>query len=170
VALPVAAEAAAPAFAHHPMKSLPAWEEGGARLRLIAGSGFGRQSPVAAASPTLYADAALDAGAMLAITPEHAERAVYVATGAVKVDGQTLGEGQMAICDEPRQMTLTALTPARAMILGGAPLPEPRLIWWNFVASSAARLDEAKADWARRRIERFGQVPGETEFIPLPER
>jgi hypothetical protein len=42
----------------------------------------------------------------------------------------------------------------------------PRYLSWNFVASSAERLEQAKADW---REGRFPPVPGETEFIPLPD-
>ena len=42
-----------------------------------------------------------------------------------------------------------------------------RHVWWNFVSSSAARIEQAEADW---KAARFGKVPGdETEFIPLPE-
>ena len=55
----------------------------------------------------------------------------------------------------------------RMMLLGGAPLDGHRHVWWNFVSSSRERIEQAKADWQARRI---GQVPGETEFIPLPDR
>ena len=54
---------------------------------------------------------------------------------------------------------------SRAVLLGGMPLDGPRHIYWNFVSSSKARIEQAKSDW---RENRFGQVPGETEFIPLP--
>jgi redox-sensitive bicupin YhaK (pirin superfamily) len=52
------------------------------------------------------------------------------------------------------------------MLLGGAPLEGKRHIWWNFVASSPERIEQAKADWQGGR---FAMVPGEDEFIPLPE-
>jgi len=42
----------------------------------------------------------------------------------------------------------------------------PRFIWWNLVSSSRERIEQAKRDWAEGR---FPQVPGETEFIPLPQ-
>jgi redox-sensitive bicupin YhaK (pirin superfamily) len=54
---------------------------------------------------------------------------------------------------------------ARSRLLGGEPADGPRHIWWNFVSSSAARINAARADW---KAGRFGMVPGETEFIPLP--
>jgi len=42
-----------------------------------------------------------------------------------------------------------------------------RHVWWNFVSSSAARIEQAKADW---KAGYFRKVPDdETEFIPLPE-
>ena len=54
---------------------------------------------------------------------------------------------------------------AKVLLLGGATLPGERYIWWNFVSSSKERIEQAKLDW---RDNRFGEVPGETEFIPLP--
>ena len=54
----------------------------------------------------------------------------------------------------------------RVLLFGGEPMDGPRHLWWNFVSSSAERIDQAKADW---KAGRFPPVPGETEFIPLPE-
>jgi hypothetical protein len=48
----------------------------------------------------------------------------------------------------------------------GEPFSEPRHVYWNFVSSSAERIEQAKADWRERR---FPEVPGEEEFAPLPE-
>ena len=53
------------------------------------------------------------------------------------------------------------------MLLGGATMDGPRHIWWNFVSSSKERIEQAKADW---RDGRFAKVPGDAEFIPLPDR
>jgi len=55
---------------------------------------------------------------------------------------------------------------AHFMVLGGAPMDGPRHMWWNFVSSSAERIDQAKEDW---RNGKFGSVPGDDEFIPLPD-
>jgi redox-sensitive bicupin YhaK (pirin superfamily) len=68
---------------------------------------------------------------------------------------------------------LSAAGAARVVVVGGAPFPEPRHIWWNYVSSSEARIERAKQDWRLRRGEPAGPfplVPGdETDFIPLPE-
>ena len=55
---------------------------------------------------------------------------------------------------------------ARVMLLGGEPMDGERLMWWNLVASSQDKIDAAKARW---KAGGFDPVPGETEFIPLPE-
>ncbi|HBT42642.1 MAG TPA: hypothetical protein DEB21_11645, partial [Rhodospirillaceae bacterium] len=43
---------------------------------------------------------------------------------------------------------------------------QPRFMFWNFVSHSSDRIEQAKDDWKNGR---FAKVPGETEFIPLPE-
>jgi redox-sensitive bicupin YhaK (pirin superfamily) len=88
-----------------------------------------------------------------------------VAQGVVEADGRELHDGQMAVFAPGGTVGLRALTPAVVMLLGGEPLG-PRFIEWNFVASSKARLEQAKADW------RAGRMPlpvgDDREFIPLP--
>jgi len=53
------------------------------------------------------------------------------------------------------------------MLLGGARLDGDRIIWWNFVASSKELIEDAKVRWKEQR---FAPVPGENDFIPLPDR
>lgn len=168
VALPQADEESAPSFQHHPAASLPGFEQDGVQLTLIAGAAYGRQSPVAVPSPLFYLDARFSGGASLIVSDEYQERAVYVAQGAVDLDGTRLSEGTMAVLTPGGTPLLRtdADTTARVMLLGGAPLDGERIIWWNFVSSSKDRLEQAKRDWAAQR---FAAVPGETEFIPLPQ-
>jgi redox-sensitive bicupin YhaK (pirin superfamily) len=168
VALPQAHEDAAPAFAHHAAASLPVQQGDGVRLVVVAGHGFGERSPVATLSETLYVSLDLAEGAELAIPAEHAERAIYPVEGQLILDETTpLATGEMHVL-EPGTLPLIRAVggPARAMLLGGAPLDGPRFVWWNFVSSSRERIEDAKAAWRERR---FGDVPGETEFIPLPD-
>ncbi len=173
VALPKAAETSAPIFTHHPAATLPVVEKKGARLRVIAGAAFGVTSPVVALSDTVYVDAALEAGADLLLSADHQERAVYAVEGTLTLDGTVLPPMEMAVLVEGKTVTVTAQTAARFMILGGAPLDAPRLMWWNFVASSDALMDKAQVSWAAGPSENwsghFKLPPGESEFIPLPE-
>lgn len=173
IALPAEHEDDAPLFEHHPGRTLPLVERAGVSLRIIAGHGFGARSPVGVYSPMLYGALELAAGARFVFTAEHQERALYVASGAVDIDGQTAGRGTLAQLAPGIDVTLTAEPAALVMLLGGAPLG-PRFLWWNFVASTRERIDAARAEWSSYADPaargRFGSVPGEHEFIPLPAR
>jgi redox-sensitive bicupin YhaK (pirin superfamily) len=166
VALPIGHEDDAPSFHHHPAATLPDLAGDGWRMRLIAGAAFGAEAPVAVLSPMFYLDASLSDGARLLLPADLGERAVYVVDGAITIDGQPVAAGEMAVLADGRPAALTAAAAARAMLLGGQPLAGERHIWWNFVASSEARIDRAKAAWA---ADAFGRVPGEDERIPLPD-
>ena len=167
VALPTALEESDPGFSHHAADTIPLIEGEGMALRLIAGATEGIRSPVPAVSDMVYGDLQMLDGARYAFPAEHVERAVYVVSGNVSVAGQQgqFGETELIIFRPGAEIILTAHGPTRLMIVGGEPLPEKRFIYWNFVSSSADRLEQAKADWRERR---FPDVPGESEFIPLP--
>ena len=168
VALPKASEEVAPSFAHLGSNALPTIEGEGKRVRIVAGTLWGKTSPVPSYSETIYADAILDTGAKLPIPAEHEERAVYVAEGTVSVAGDRFDCGRLLVLHPGDEVTVQAESRARVLVLGGEPMDGPRFIWWNFVASSKEKIEAAKADWLARR---FAIVPGdEQEFIPLPER
>ncbi|MBW8849520.1 MAG: pirin family protein [Xanthomonadales bacterium] len=167
VALPRAQEEIAPAFHHHPAATLPSLDVPGGRLRVVAGRGYGAESPVRVFADTLYVAIDLDADGEVALDAAHRERALYVLDGEAQLDGADLPAMHLVVLDDGVRHRLRAKTPLKAMLLGGEPLDGPRHLWWNFVSSSKDRIEQAKDDW---RDGRFGPVPGETEFIPLPER
>jgi redox-sensitive bicupin YhaK (pirin superfamily) len=163
-ALPAADEEVPPSFVHTPAAAIPELEVGGARLRVLIGEAFGAASPVAVRSPTLYLDIALSAGDAFPLPP--AEERVYVVQGQATLDGQPLPEHHMAVLDAGSEPMLAADADSRVVLIGGAPLGH-RHLWWNFVSSRKERIVQAADDWAAQR---FPAVPGESEFIPLPER
>jgi len=165
VALPDGQEDDEPSFVHYPAASLPTRAADGVDLTVITGEAFDLRSPVVTLWPTLYVHAQFAHGATLDVPPDHGERAVYVVNGELAVSEMPVSAGQIAILKPGENTRLRALGDARAMILGGDAFPTPRYIWWNFVASSHERIEHAKARWQRRE---FPAVPGETEFIPLP--
>jgi redox-sensitive bicupin YhaK (pirin superfamily) len=165
VALPKMHEETAPAFYSHAGSSLPRLRDGGVSLVLVAGTAYGAVSPVATLSSMVYADVTMDAGAALPLPGEHAERGVYILSGAVSVAGEVYAPNQLLIFHPGDAVTLRATVASRLMILGGEPMDGPRHLWWNFVHSSQDRIEAAKADW---RAGRFDSVPGDAEFIPLP--
>jgi redox-sensitive bicupin YhaK (pirin superfamily) len=167
VALPREHEEVEPSFAHHPAETLPSITFDGARRTLVAGTAFQAKSPVSVLSPTFYIDVEAEAGARVALPSEHEERAIYIASGEIEFGGEVHEPGRMLIVEPGGEISWSARTPARVMMLGGAPLEGPRYIWWNFVSSRLDRIEEAKADWAERR---FAPIPGDDEErIPLPD-
>ncbi|MBC8072375.1 MAG: pirin family protein [Deltaproteobacteria bacterium] len=167
-ALPKGHEQDAPSFEHHGAASLPVIERGGSRLTIVAGTAWGERSPVGVLSPTLYVDARFDTDATVVLDEEHEQRAVYVAEGELEHDGKLARPGMLMVLAPGGHPELRAHAATRAMLLGGAKLDGPRHIWWNFVASDATRIEQAKRDWAE---DRFGEVPGDSaERVPLPSR
>ncbi len=164
VALPNAHEETEPAFSHHAGADLPQWNERGVRGRLIAGKAYGLSAGVKTLSPLFYAHLEMEANAKGEVPAGHLERALYVAHGEIELAGQTIPAGQMAVLTEAAS-TFAAKTPSTVMALGGEPVGE-RFLYWNFVSSSKARLEQAKADWIAGRM----KLPDmdDKEFIPLP--
>jgi len=165
MALPLEEEECDPAFVHYPAADIPGLRIGAAEVRVVIGTAWGLASPVQVAAPMLYLECRLPAGARLALPDHVSERAVYLVTGQVRLAGQDCQEGVMAVLREGAAVEVEALTDSLFMVLGGEPVGK-RHIWWNYVSSSLERIERAKADW---REGRFAPVPGETEFIPLPD-
>jgi redox-sensitive bicupin YhaK (pirin superfamily) len=166
VALPVENEDDAPAFAHHGEEDLPSYSDHGIAARLIAGNAFGVAAKVKTHSPLFYVHWELSPGAIGGVPADHPERAAYVARGRVEIEGRQLHAGQMAVLSKGGTVAVKALEASTVMLLGGEPVG-PRLLWWNFVASSQDRIDAAKADWQAGRM----TLPPDDdhEFIPLPD-
>ncbi len=174
VALPENAEETAPEFHHHPKETLPVIEQDGLYMRLIAGAAYGETSPVRIFSPMFYLGVEAIAGANLTLPDRHQERALYIVSGGVRIDGKDYGEGRMIVFHEDAAPEIKITAASQLMLLGGAALG-PRLIWWNLVSTSQSRIDQAKVDWAASADAKFKDSvfslpPSETEFIPLPEK
>ena len=134
-------------------------------MRVLIGEAFGRRSPVATRSPTLYLDIALRRRRGAAAAAGRRARAVF--------GGRAVHAGRRSRC---RRSSWWCCTPgeqpllrgrrcgARVVLIGGQPLGR-RFMVWNFVSSRKERIVQAQDDW---RAQRFDPVPGETEFIPLP--
>lgn len=169
VALPKKHEETDPGFVHVAANALPVIEGEGASAKIIAGSFFGKRSPVPTLSDLFYVDVQLAPQARLDVPAEYPEQAIYVVEGQLDLgrDG-VFGAGQLLVLRANTAVTLrnSGTVTTRLMLLGGEPMDGSRYLVWNFVSSSIDRLEQAKEDW---RLQRFAAVPGETEFIPLPD-
>ena len=167
VAMPSGDEEIDPSFVHVGADELPVVSDSGKRVRVVAGALYGARSPVPTLSDTLFADATLTAGTTLPFDAATEERALYVVDGEIDIMGDRFAPGRLLIFRPGDAITVTAVSDARVVLVGGAAMDGPRHIWWNFVSSRKDRIEQAKADW---KAGRFRIVPGdETEFIPLPD-
>lgn len=164
VALPNEHEETEPSFGHFGAEALPVHEDSGVRTRLLAGSAFGLTAGVKTHSPLFYAHWEMTPGARAALPPAFSERAMYIAAGEIEARGQRYGAGKMLVFGTGEDSSIAATQPATVMALGGEPVGE-RFIEWNFVSSSKARIEQAKADWRAGRM----KLPDydNQEFIPL---
>jgi redox-sensitive bicupin YhaK (pirin superfamily) len=166
VALPKSHEDVEPSFFHHSRDTLPARAERGVTMRVIAGKAFGLEAPVRTFSPIFYVAVDMEADSHLDVPPEHEQRGVYVVAGDIRVGGDVVPAHHLAILTSASNVRIDAVSASRLVILGGAKMDGDRHIWWNFVASDRALIDAASERW---RNQGFPAVPGESEFIPLPE-
>jgi redox-sensitive bicupin YhaK (pirin superfamily) len=165
VALPDGQEEIAPSFSHHATSDLPQWNEAGVIGHLIAGSAYGLTAGAKTHSPLFYAHLEMAPGATAEIPTRHKERALYVASGAVEMDGMHFEPGRMLVLGS-NASRVRATEQSKVMVLGGEPVGE-RFIYWNFVSSSKDRLAQAAADWKAGRM----KLPDadDAEFSPLPD-
>ncbi|MEL6682204.1 MAG: pirin family protein [Pseudomonadota bacterium] len=174
IALPKGAEDREAGFIHAPKADLPLMDGEGKQVRLIMGDAYGERALVETPSEMFYLDAILEPGAGLPMPDDHEDRGAYVLEGSVEIAGQRFEAGQMMVFRPGDRISMQAgAKGARVMLLGGATLEGDRYIWWNFVASSKERIDEAKEAWRAGDWQngRFQLPPGDdAEFIPLPDR
>ena len=166
VALPIEHEETEPRFEHYSADGIPVLEHEGAKITVVIGTAYGKTSPVKAASETLYVEIKLEPGASINL-PESEELGIYVVSGNIELDGQAVSDGVLAVLKNGASASVSAPGGAHLMICGGDTLEGERIVWWNFVSSSRERLEQAKRNW---KDGDFDDVPGESDFIPLPEK
>ena len=164
VALPIDDEEVEPSFHHYAAQDLPLVELDGVRLRVLAGSAYGAISPIETYSTVLFVEAHLSPGSSLTM-PQAAELGAYVIDGTVRCGEERASAGQLLVFAPGSAGVLHAEETTRIALIGGDPPDGPRHMWWNFVSSSAKRIEQAKQDWQNGR---FAEVAGDDEFIPLP--
>lgn len=170
IALPDAHRLGEPTFAHH--AELPVFTHDGLRISVLLGDVLGHVSPGKTFTPLmgaeLFADAATQATLPLRTDFEYG---IQVLTGRLRVDDEVLEPGTLLYLDAGReQLNLIADAGCRALLIGGEPLTEPLLMWWNFVARTQGELTMACQDW-NAGAKYFGEVkgyPGQRLEAPLP--
>ncbi|MGP4109519.1 pirin family protein [Streptomyces sp. 4N509B] len=174
LALPDAHRFRAPAFEHYVPPSRV--DGDGVRVLLFLGSLAGESSPVRTFSPLLGAEVTVPAGRAVEFPVERGfEHGVLVDTGRVTVAGVVAGPGELVY--QPLgadRITLRAeegAEAARVLLLGGAPLEERIVMWWNFVGRDHEEIATYREWWQSQRAGQgeAEEAGGERRFGPFPE-
>ncbi|WP_286742559.1 pirin family protein [Roseivirga sp. UBA1976] len=167
VALPKDKEQIDPQFSYTPGHELPEWQTDSLRFKLIAGQGFGRQSPVPVFSSLFMLKVEASNEASLQVSGElKGEIGVCVVRGHILACNERIEKGNMLVSKEEDMCHITLAKGSLVLIFGGEAFPEERYIYWNFVSSDKSVIEQAKLRWKNKQ---FKMVQGEKDYIPLPE-
>ncbi|MGB3590642.1 MAG: pirin family protein [Nonlabens sp.] len=167
VALPKDLEEIEPSFTHIAARELPSWSDGAASFKLIAGSGYGRTSPVPVHSDlfmvevTTTEDYTLDVATHLS-----GEIGITIVSGFIVACGDEIQQGNMLVSKTQDACSITMKAGSQVLLFGGEPFPEERYIHWNFVSHSKDCIERAKTAW---RNKTFPMMKHDNSYVPLPE-
>ena len=173
VALPDRSRHTAPFFEHFVPEP---FELDGATLRVFVGELLGHSSPVTAFTELLGAQLDVPAGGRVTIPVDPTfEHGLIVDAGTPTLQGVAVATNQLAVVPAgSHELTVEAgASPLRALLIGGTPLGEQIVMWWNFVGRSHEEVVAFREQWQHQVVDgadadgRFGHVDG-YEGRPLP--
>ena len=155
-----------PEFYHATEHDLPIWDKDGVHYKLIAGEAFDKKSPVPVYSKLFLLEIKNETDKPVSIKHElFGEVAIYILEGSLTSEGNSYEPKRILVAKEKSLCEFTIEPNTTIYIFGGEPFAEERFIYWNFVATSKARIEEAKQKWIEQT---FPKIDGETGFVPLP--
>lgn len=167
VGLPLEEEERDADFIHYSKEELPPFCFKGLEGKLLIGEYEGIISPVKTYSDMIFMELRGMENGHETIYFSKEEIGIFLVSGECTVNKTKLVENDLIVVGDPEKIDLKYSKGAHIIIIGGEPFPEPRHIWWNFISSRKERILEAANDWEEGL---FPKIPGETEFIPLPEK
>jgi redox-sensitive bicupin YhaK (pirin superfamily) len=150
----------------------------GASVSVFIGELAGASSPARMFSPLVGAQLDLPAGTTLTLTVNaDFEHGVLVDAGDVTIASVATPIDHLAyLAPGVTALTVTAATDARLLLLGGEPLGESIVMWWNFIGRSHEEIVEYRTQWQHDVIDggnpdgRFGSVADYGGHpLPAPE-
>ncbi len=168
VALPKELEQMEPSFTHIEENGIPSWKDGDLSYKLIAGEAFGKKSDVPVYSPLYFIEIKSKTKQLIDIGSQlYGESALYILEGSISNGENTYQPKHILIANDATLCSFTINENSTVYIFGGIPFPEPRTIYWNFVATDKQLIEDAKKRWINHE---FPKVPDEYEYIPLPDQ
>jgi redox-sensitive bicupin YhaK (pirin superfamily) len=161
VALPSSVRDGAARFEH--FTDLPRRAADGVTTTVVMGEFDALASPAVPHTPLVGVELDLAAGATVEL-PLRAdfEYALVAMSGSATVDGDDLRPHALLYLGEDRSFAVVRASAegARLFLLGGEPLDERLVMWWNFVGRSHDEIAQARADWAADVAASADRSPG----------
>ncbi|PKG34400.1 MULTISPECIES: pirin family protein [Psychrobacter] len=164
-------------FHHYP--ELPMWSEDNVDMILTTGSytsvtGKHYEAPTIQYSKLIGIDVNFtqDGDVTLNLEPDF-EYGILVLEGEIESEGEICGQDELFRFHDTdvvnnKSIRLVAKKGTRVMFIGGEPLNNQVLLWWNFVADNKAEIEQSIIDWNNGH-ERFGNVDSDMKRLPAPE-
>ena len=166
VALPKNLEDIDPEFHHIAAEDLPVWQDHGANFKLVAGKGYGKESPVPVHSELFMIDVQTQNDYQLNIQYQlKGEIGITIVSGSVEACGNEVVAGNMLVSKVEDTCSVTIKKGSHVLLFGGMPFEEERHIYWNFVSHSKEKIEEAKKSWKNKT---FPMMDGNDTYVPLP--
>jgi quercetin 2,3-dioxygenase len=175
IALPDSARHAEPFFERFVPE---AFEFQGARIQVFLGELLGRRSTARTFTNVVGAQLDLPPGAAITLPLDPAfEHGVLVDAGGPRVEGQPVARAELAYLAPGRTQVVieSGSDPTRLLLIGGEPLGERIVMWWNFVARSHEEIVAYRERWQADVIAGgnpngpFGGIPEyDGEALPAP--
>jgi len=168
VALPKELEDMTPEFHHIEAAGLPTWQEAAAHFTLVAGTGFGRQSPVPVHSPLFMVEVKTTARYDLnTLDNLKGEIGICIVDGSIEACGEVVEKGNILVSKVSDTCKTIVHANTHLLLFGGEPFPEERHIYWNFVSHDKEKIEQAKTAW---KAKTFPMMADDTSYVPLPGR
>ncbi|HBI01658.1 MAG TPA: pirin family protein [Flavobacterium sp.] len=167
VALPKEKEFMQPEFHHFDSNELPQWQEGSTQFKLVAGTAFGKTSPVPVFSDMFMVEIKTKEEYQLQINGQvRGEIGICIVEGSIQACDNHVEKGNMLVSKVEDACSLTIHPNSHIILFGGQPFEQERQIFWNFVASDASTIEKAKENWKNKT---FPMVKNDDTYVPLPE-
>ncbi len=167
VALPKELEDIDPEFHHIDANALPVWDDAGATFKLVAGKGYGKESPVPVHSDLFMIDITTVSDYDFKVDGNlSGEIGITLVSGSVAACGNIIDAGNMLVSKTEDVCDITIKAGSHVLIFGGEPFPEERHIYWNFVSHSKEKIEVAKQAWKERT---FPMMENDDSYVALPD-
>ena len=165
-----------PAFEHFGKDVLPKIEGDGFSMTVIAGEVGGNRSPIPTYQELVYLDIGVNVGVSheIALDPSH-ELAVYVCSGEIRVGERTLTRHDLGKLSTGDRFEFEAVSDSQFVLIGGEQLPDPTVIYWNFITDTLGEAKQKYIEWEEGKfppVRRYKKIstaenPDEEEVMKL---